>query len=74
VKKIFAKPVKFIINCCGFEDLSLHSSSELILSLIINNICRTNASKQVLKLMKILRLIITFFIMGPLLAGNSNKK
>jgi uncharacterized NAD(P)/FAD-binding protein YdhS len=45
VKKDFAKPVKFIINCCGFEDLNLHSSSELILSLIINNICTTNASK-----------------------------
>jgi uncharacterized NAD(P)/FAD-binding protein YdhS len=43
-EKDFAKPVKFIINCCGFEDL--HSSSELILSLIINNIW-TNASKQV---------------------------
>jgi hypothetical protein len=55
--KDFAKPVKFIINC-GFEDL--HSSSELILSLIINNICRTNLQKQDLKLMKILRLIITF--------------
>jgi hypothetical protein len=48
-EKDFAKPVKFIINCCGFEDLSLHSSSELILSLIINNICRTNSSKQDLK-------------------------
>jgi hypothetical protein len=39
-------------------DLKLRPpSSEL--SLIIN-ICTTNASKQVLKLMKILRLIITF--------------
>jgi uncharacterized NAD(P)/FAD-binding protein YdhS len=74
VKKTFAKPVKFIINCCGFEDLTLHSSSELILSLIINNICTTNASKTGFKVNENFEADNNFFIMGPLLAGNSNKK
>jgi uncharacterized NAD(P)/FAD-binding protein YdhS len=67
------KPVKFIINCCGFEDLTLHSSSELILGLIINNICTTNASKTGFKVNENFEADNNFFIMGPL-AGNSNKR
>ena len=35
-KKTFTEPVKFVINCCGFEHLTINSSSDLILSLIIN--------------------------------------
>jgi uncharacterized NAD(P)/FAD-binding protein YdhS len=73
VKKTFDKPVKFIINCCGFEDLAMHSSSELIRSLIINNICRTNSSKRGFTVNENFEADNNFFIMGPLLAGNSNK-
>jgi uncharacterized NAD(P)/FAD-binding protein YdhS len=74
VKNIFAKPVKFIINCCGFEDLSMYSSSELILSLIINNICRINTSKTGFIINEDFEADNNFFIIGPLLAGNRNKK
>lgn len=73
LKKTFDKPVKFIINCCGFEDLTGHSSSELILSLISNNICRTNTSKRGFTVNENFEADKNFFIMGPLLAGNSNK-
>ncbi|MFV8345407.1 FAD/NAD(P)-binding protein [Flavobacterium sp. ZB4P13] len=74
VKKTFATPVKCIINCSGFEDLTVHSSSELIHSLIINNICRANTSKRGFKVNENFEANNNFFIMGPLLAGNSNKK
>lgn len=74
VTKNFAKPVKFIINCCGFEDLTKDSSSELILSLIINNICRTNTSKRGFKVNENFEADNNFFIMGPLLAGNRSEK
>ena len=73
-KKNFAKPVKFIINCCGFENLTRDSSSELILSLIINNICRTNTSKRGFTVNENFEADNNFFIMGPLLAGNNNKQ
>lgn len=73
VKKTFDKPVTFIINCCGFEDLTSESSSELILSLIRNNICRTNASKRGFAVNENFEADTNFFVMGPLLAGNSNK-
>jgi uncharacterized NAD(P)/FAD-binding protein YdhS len=73
-KKTFAKSVKFIINCCGFEDLTLHSSSDLIVNLIINNICRTNTSKRGFMVNENFEADDNFFIMGPLLAGNSNKQ
>jgi uncharacterized NAD(P)/FAD-binding protein YdhS len=73
LKKTFDKPVKFIINCCGFEDLTMDSSSELILSLISNNICRTNTSKRGFTVNENFEADNNFFIMGPLLAGNSNK-
>ena len=72
-KKTFDKPVKFIINCCGFEELAIHSSSELIRSLISNNICRTNTSKRGFTVNENFEADNNFFIMGPLLAGNSNK-
>jgi uncharacterized NAD(P)/FAD-binding protein YdhS len=73
VKKAFDKPVTFIINCCGFEDLTMHSSSELISSLISNNICRTNSSKRGFTVNENFEADNNFFIMGPLLAGNCNK-
>lgn len=74
VKNIFSKPIKFIINCCGFENLSMHSSSELVLSLITNNICRTNTSKTGFMINEDFEADNNFFIMGPLLAGNRNKE
>lgn len=74
VKKNFAEPVKVIINCCGFEDVNTHSSSELILSLIINKICKINTSKRGFVVNENFEADNNFFIMGPLLAGNSNKQ
>lgn len=74
VKKTFDKPLKFIINCCGFEDLTTNSSSDLIINLITNNICRTNTSKRGFMVNENFEADNNFFIMGPLLAGNSNKQ
>ena len=74
VKKTFAEPVKVIINCSGFEDVNTHSSSELILSLIINKICKINTSKRGFVVNENFEADKNFFIMGPLLAGNSNKQ
>lgn len=73
-KKTFTTPVKCIINCSGFEDLTISSSFDLIRSLIINNICRINNSKRGFEVNKNFEANENFFVIGPLLAGNIYKK
>ncbi|MBC7914742.1 MAG: FAD/NAD(P)-binding protein [Pyrinomonadaceae bacterium] len=72
--RTFTTPVKCIINCSGFEDLSISSSFDLIRSLIINNICRINDSKRGFEVNENFEASENLFVIGPLLAGNIYKK
>ena len=71
--KTFPLPIKIVINCIGFQNLS-NSSSTLIKSLIERNICLPNGSERGFEVNENFEANKNFYIIGPLLAGNLNKR
>ncbi|MEP7106546.1 MAG: FAD/NAD(P)-binding protein [Ferruginibacter sp.] len=71
--KTFPLPVKIVINCIGFQNLS-GSPSFLINRLIERNICLPNASGRGFEVNENFEAKDNFYIMGPLLAGNLNER
>jgi uncharacterized NAD(P)/FAD-binding protein YdhS len=71
--KTFAHPIKIVINCIGFQNLS-NSSSCLIKRLIERNICLPNGSERGFEVNENFEANDNFYIMGPLLAGNINQR
>jgi uncharacterized NAD(P)/FAD-binding protein YdhS len=70
----FDTAVQVIVNCGGFEDLSENSVSSLIRNLIANRVCKTNNSRRGFRVNEKFEARKNFFVIGPLLAGNINKK
>ncbi|WP_423146831.1 FAD/NAD(P)-binding protein [Rubrolithibacter danxiaensis] len=71
-KRDIDKPIKVIINCSGFQDLSRYSTSSLISNLISKKICVPNSSKRGFAVNESFEASHNFYLMGPLLAGNIN--
>ncbi len=72
-KQIFTTPVRVVINCAGFQDLTT-SSSTLIKNLIRQGICTPNDSKNGFEVNENFETSHNFYLMGPLIAGNMNDK
>jgi uncharacterized NAD(P)/FAD-binding protein YdhS len=72
-KRIFTTPVRVVINCAGFEDLT-KSSSTLIKNLIRQGICTPNDSKNGFEINENFEASQNFYLIGPLIAGNINDK
>ncbi|PZV19581.1 MAG: hypothetical protein DCF20_00790 [Pseudanabaena sp.] len=68
-KKIFATPVKIVINCSGFQDLN-NSSSTLINNLIRRGICTPNESNRGFEVNENFESNKNFYLIGPMIAGN----
>jgi uncharacterized NAD(P)/FAD-binding protein YdhS len=68
-------PVAFsiTINCSGFEELD-GCSSELINSVIDNDLCKVNSTNRGFLVNDRLEAKKNFYVIGPLLAGNFNDK
>lgn len=66
-------PVQLIINCAGFQDLA-NPPKGLISNLIEEGICQTNESKRGFLMNENFETQPNFYIMGPLVAGNVNKR
>ncbi len=73
VEMIYPSPFSVIVNCGGFEDLDL-SSSRLINSLIVNNICKVNSTNRGFVVNERLEASKDVYVIGPLLGGNFNDK
>jgi uncharacterized NAD(P)/FAD-binding protein YdhS len=71
--QIFTTPVRVAINCTGFQDLST-SSSTLIKNLIKQGICTPNDSQNGFNVNENFESSPNFYILGPLIAGNINRK
>jgi uncharacterized NAD(P)/FAD-binding protein YdhS len=66
-----AHPMRFplVVNCFGFEKLTAKSSSRLLRSLIVNNICKVNSTTRGFEVNDRLEAANDLYIIGPLLAG-----
>ena len=71
--RTFPQPIKIVINCIGFQNLS-NSSSYLIKRLSEQNICLPNGSERGFVVNENFEANDNFYIMGPLLAGNINQR
>lgn len=69
----FERPVRVIINCAGFQNLT-KSSSPLINNLIERGICIPNDSQAGFKINENFEASENLYLMGPLVAGNINAK
>jgi uncharacterized NAD(P)/FAD-binding protein YdhS len=72
-QRIFTSPVKVVINCAGFQDLTA-SSSTLIKNLIRQGICTPNNSRNGFNVNENFEASKNFYLLGPLIAGNINNK
>jgi uncharacterized NAD(P)/FAD-binding protein YdhS len=68
-QKVFAAPIKVVINCAGFQDVT-RSSSPLIQNLLRREICQPNESNRGFIVDKNFEASKNCYVMGPLLAGN----
>lgn len=66
-------PIQVVINCAGFQDLGKPPKG-LIQNLIEEGICQTNESKRGFIINENFETNPNFFVMGPLVAGNVNKR
>ena len=71
--QLYTNPVRIIINCAGFQDLT-KSSSPLINSLIQQGICTPNDSKCGFEINENFEAQQNLYLMGPLIAGNINDR
>ena len=71
--KVFPDPVKIVINCIGFQNLST-TTSYLMERLSQRNICLPNGSGRGFIVNENFEASKNFYIMGPLLAGNLNQR
>lgn len=69
----YTEPIKAIINCAGFQDLT-KSSSPLIANLIRQEICIPNDSLCGFEMNEDFEASKNLYLMGPLVAGNINSK
>jgi uncharacterized NAD(P)/FAD-binding protein YdhS len=67
--KVFAAPIRVIINCAGFQDVT-RSSSVLIQNLIRRQICIPNDSNRGFVIDRNFETSKNCYLMGPLVAGN----
>jgi uncharacterized NAD(P)/FAD-binding protein YdhS len=68
-QKVFAAPIKVVINCAGFQDVT-RSSSPLIQNLLRREICQPNESNRGFVIDKNFEASKNCYVMGPLVAGN----
>lgn len=66
-------PVQLVINCAGFQDLSKPPKG-LISNLIEEGICQSNESRRGFVMNENFETNPNFYVMGPLVAGNVNKR
>jgi uncharacterized NAD(P)/FAD-binding protein YdhS len=66
-------PFSVTINCTGFEELD-SSSSQLINSVIDNDLCKVNSTNHGFLVNDRLEANKNLYVIGPLLAGNFNDK
>lgn len=71
--EIYTSPIKVVINCAGFQDLT-RSSSPLIKNLVQQGICIPNDSKCGFEMNENFEANENLYLMGPLVAGNINDK
>jgi uncharacterized NAD(P)/FAD-binding protein YdhS len=69
----FTTPIQVVINCAGFQDLT-QSFSPLINNLIQQGICTPNDSHAGFEMNENFEAQQSFYLMGPLVAGNINDK
>lgn len=69
----FPQPIKIVINCIGFQNLST-STSDFVKRLTERNICLPNGSERGFAVNENFEANDNFYIMGPLLAGNLNQR
>ena len=72
-KETYDEPVKVVINCAGFQDVT-KSSSALIKNLVEQKICIPNDSKGGFQMSGDFEANENLYLMGPLVAGNINDK
>ena len=72
-KATFDEPIKVVINCAGFQDVT-KSSSILIKNLVEQKICIPNDSKVGFEMTGDFEANDNLYLMGPLVAGNINDK
>jgi sugar O-acyltransferase (sialic acid O-acetyltransferase NeuD family) len=68
-RKVFAAPIRVIINCAGFQDVT-RVASPLMRNLIRRKICVPNASGRGFLINEKFEASKNFHVMGPLVAGN----
>ena len=66
-------PFAVVINCTGANQLE-NSSSQLIKNLIKKNICKVNLSGKAFEVNESFEASPQFYVYGPLLGGNMNKR
>ncbi|MEM7760369.1 MAG: FAD/NAD(P)-binding protein [Cyanobacteria bacterium P01_A01_bin.40] len=71
--ELFTSPIQVLINCAGFQDLT-KSDSLLINNLIQSKICVPNDSLGGFEMNENFEASENFYLMGPLVAGNINRK
>ena len=69
VQTVFDAPIRAIVNCAGFQDVT-KSSSVLIQNLIRREICIPNDSRRGFLIDKNYEASKNCYLMGPLVAGN----
>ena len=69
VQTVFNAPIRAIVNCAGFQDVT-KSSSVLIQNLIRREICIPNDSRRGFLIDKNYEASKNCYLMGPLVAGN----
>ena len=69
VQTVFDAPIRAIVNCAGFQDVT-KSSSVLIQNLIRREICVPNDSRRGFLIDKNYEASKNCYLMGPLIAGN----
>ena len=72
-KETFDEPIKVVINCAGFQDVT-KSSSTLIKNLVEQRICIPNDSKAGFEMTGDFEASENLYLMGPLVAGNINNR
>jgi uncharacterized NAD(P)/FAD-binding protein YdhS len=72
-KQVFSTPLRVVVNCAGFQDLT-KSSSTLIENLIQRGICTPNDSNNGFYVNENFEANQNLYLVGPLVAGNINHK
>lgn len=68
--RVLPAPVKVIVNCGGFQNLTQSMSAPFLRNLIKQGICEVNGSKRGLVVNAHFEANQNLYLMGPLLAGN----